>query len=390
VAKTTKKSRPTAATAASRAGSAVRRPTTRSSGDVAIRSAGWRGQGLVVGAISGWSRVAGVAAAAAALCLLIRPFVPAASAGGRQIGATPGVASLAAWLPAIVLLAAAGVSAATGRLPRLGLAVIGAAGALAVGIGLRWVWLLDTGHRTVLDLPVGGQALAGNRYAVGPGLWLGIAAAGLLVLGLVAAVAGWARTVTEDDGSLDGWRPTFSALGLFVGAIAAIAFSMAPSDSALSVAPPSVIQQTGIGRIGGLILVIVVVACCVLAATFRPWLATVGILASVGVVLLALSIDNLVVITRSRDLATSVGTVAEVVSAVLVLLLAAGAALVPTGSPADRSEPAGRPATAKKAAPATAKKAGPATAKKAGSAQGRKPRGRAVGGQPSTRRTGRP
>lgn len=357
---------------------------------MAIRSAGWRGQGLVVGAISGWTRVAGVAGVAAALCLLIRPFLPLATAAGRQVGVTPGVASLAAWLPAIVVLAAAAASAVTGRLPRLGLAVIGAAGALAVGVGLRWVWLLDTGHRTVLDLPVGGQALAGNRYAVGPGLWLGIVAAGLLVVGLVAAVAGWARTVTEDDGSLDGWRPTFSALGLFVGAIAAIAFSMAPSDSALSVAPPSVIQQTGVGRIGGLVLVIVVVGCCVLAATFRPWLATVGVLASVGVVLLALSIDNLVIVARSHDLTTSVGTVAEVVSAVLVLLLAAGAALVPAGSPADRTDAAGRPPTAKKAAPATARKAGQVPAKQQGSAQGRKPRGRPAGGQPSTRRSGRP
>ncbi len=361
-----------------RTGSAARGPVTGSTGAPAIRAAGWRGQGLVVGAISGWSRVAGAAAGAAALCLLVRPFLPLATAGGDPVGATPGIASLAGWLPAIVLLAAAGAAALTGRVPRVGLAVIGAAGALAVGVGLRWVWLFGTGQRTVLDLPVGGQAVAGNRYAVGGGLWLAVVAAGLLVLGLIAAVAGWARTVTEDDGALDGWRPTFGALGLFVGAIAAIAVSMAPSDSALNVAPPSVIQQNGLDRIGGLILAVVVVVCCVLAATFRPWLATVGVLLSVGVVLLALSLDNLVVVARSRDLTTSVGTVAEAVSAVLVLLLAVAAALVPAG-PAERGEP---PVRTGRGEPATR----PGGAR---TPAGRAPRGRPAGGQPTARQRGR-
>ena len=377
VPKTTKKSRPAAA-AAARARSAGREAMPRSSGDAAIRAAGWRGQGLVVGAVSGWSRVAGAAAAAAALCLLVRPFLPLATADGDPVGATPGIASLACWSLAIVLLATAGAAAMTGRIPRVGLAVIGAAGALAVGIGLRWLWLFDAGQRTVLDLPVGGQAVAGSRYAVGGGLWLAVVAAGLLVLGLITGVAGWARTVTDDDNRFDGWRPTFSALGLFVGAIAALAFSMAPSDSALNVAPPSVIQQAGLDRIGGLILVVVVVACCVLAATFRPWLATVGVLFAVGVVLLALALDNLVVVARSHDLTTSVGTVAEVVSAVLVVGLAAAAALVPA-SPVARGEP---PVRTGRSEPATR----PGGAR---TPPGRPSRGRPSGAKPAARRGGR-
>lgn len=293
----------------------------------------------VIGRVALATRVAGGLALAAAICLAVRPFLPVGTAHGHAVGRSAGVLGLVGWLPAVALLAGAGVACATGRMPRLWLAVVASAGALSVGFGLRWIWLLDTGQRTVLDLPVGGQVLRGNTYSVGSGLVLGLAAAGLLVLALLAALSGWTGTVMEDGGEFDRWRPRFGAIGFFLGVAVAGSFSIAGAGSALGVGPPTVTQQSGLDRIGGLLLAAAVVVCCVAAAGLRPWLAMLGAWAGVAVLLFGAGVENALVVRRSPDLTASLGTTAQIVAPVVLLLLAAGGALLS----APRAEPEGMP-----------------------------------------------
>lgn len=289
-------------------------------------SAAWRAEDVVVGRVAPAARAAGVLSILAAAALAVRPFLALATAHGHAVGDRPGVLGLLGWLPAIVLLGCAGTFVLLGRLPRPCLSVIGAAGAVSIGPLLRTIWLVE--GQSPLDLPVGGQAVRDRSYDIGSGLIVELIGFGLLAAALVLVLAGWTATVTDDDGGFDRRRPAFGVVGLFVGALAAGAVSMAPSTSPIAIAPPAVTAQVGLQRIGGLVLAVIVVCCCVVAASLRPWLAAVGAWLAVGVMLVGLAIENALVVGRSADLGFDVGTVAQLVLPVVVLALACWAALV--------------------------------------------------------------
>ncbi len=294
---------------------------------------GLRHDSVVVGRTPPLARVAGALGVLTGVALLVRPFLPLGTAGGHRIGTGLGALGIIGWIPAALVLIVAGAAAAAGRLPRLGLAAIGAAGGLAIGAGVRWVWLTDTSARTPIDLPLPGQAVSLGGYAVGSGLVVAIVGAAAGVLALICSYLAWGSTVMDDDGRFDGWRPAFGSAGLIVGAFGAIAFGTAPSSSAVGASPGGALQATGWLRASDLILIAALVLTCALAPTLRPRVAVVGAWVAVGVVLLGTAIENIVVVDRSPDLHTTLGTVAQPIAAGLVLVLALAAALVRPAPP---------------------------------------------------------
>lgn len=300
-----------------------KRPPTRDSRPAATAEAV---DEIVVGYVPSLARAAGILGVVCAVGLLVRPLLPLATAGGHRLGTGSTLVLALPWLPAALVVGFAGGLAATGRLPRLALGVLGSAGGLSIGLLLRWIWLTDTGARTVLDLPVSGQPLQGDRYGAGAGLWFAVVTAAVLVAALMAVAASWSSTVMDDDGRFDRVRPTLALWSLFVGAVVAVAYGAAPSNSSLGIAR-SVLQSTGLDRIGGLVLVAAIVVCCVVAPTARPRLATTGTLLGAAVMLFGLGFENLVVVAGSPDLHASFGTVAEVVAPLLVLMLVAASVL---------------------------------------------------------------
>jgi hypothetical protein len=289
----------------------------------------WRAGDVVLGRVATGARVAGALAVLAALGLAVRPFLPLGTVKGVGVGQTAGGLGLLGWLPAIAVLGGAGALTLSGRLTRFGMAAIGAAGAVSIGTLLRTLWLFGS-DRTTVDLPVGGQALHSDEYAAGGGLILQLVIGCLLVLALLAVLFGWTSTVMDDGGGLDRRRPAFAALGLFGGVITAGAFSMSASSSSIGIAQQAVTAQVGLQRVAGLILVGVIVCCCVLAPTLRPWLAAAGGWLGVAVMLVGQAIENLIAVHRSPDMHPNLGTVGQVFVPVLVLALAAAALLVRT------------------------------------------------------------
>jgi hypothetical protein len=304
---------------------AAKKPTARRP-EPSAPSAAWRAEDVVVGRVAIAARAAGALAVLAAVVLAVRPFLPLATAKGHAAGVRAGALGFLGWLPAVVVIGAAGVFVLLGRLPRPCLGVIGAAGALSIGPLLRTIWLIN--GQSPLDLPVGGQALRVPSYKTGSGLVFELIGFALLILALLLVLAGWTATVTDDDGGFDRRRPPFGVIGLFVGALAAGAVSMSPSTSPIAISPPAVTAQIGLERIGGLVLAVIIVCCCVLAASLRPWLAAAGAWLAVAVMLLGAAVENALVVHRSADLGFDVGTVAQLVMPIVVLMLAAAAALL--------------------------------------------------------------
>ena len=126
------------------------------------------GPGLVVGTVPALARVAGGVALLAAVLLMIAPAFPLARSGGVDLGGPGNVWAFVPPLPLAATVAAGGVLALRGRLPRLGLAVLFPAGTVAAGLLLQDAALLRTGSHSTIDLPLGIGTSA--RYEVGPGL----------------------------------------------------------------------------------------------------------------------------------------------------------------------------------------------------------------------------
>ena len=287
----------------------------------------WRAADVVVGRVAPAARMAGALAVAAAVGLAVRPFLALATVDGHVVGVRAGFLGFLGWLPAVLVVGGAGGLVLLGRLSRLGLAVIGAAGAVSIGSVLHTVWLLQ-GGRTALDLPVGGQALPGSGYSAGAGLILLLVTGGLLVLALVFVLLGWTGTVMDDGAGFDRRRPAFGTVGLFIGVLASGAVSVSASSSSIAIAPPAVTSQAGLQRVGGLTLAAVVVVCCVLVASLRPWIAAAGGWLGVAVMLAGPAVENALSVHRSPDLHADLGTYSQPILAVLVLGLAVTALLV--------------------------------------------------------------
>jgi iron complex transport system permease protein len=286
------------------------------------------GPGLVVGTVPPLARVAGGLAGAAAVLLLIAPAFPLARVGDTDLG-RPG--NLWAFVPALPLVALLGVAAGlavTGRLPRLGLAVLFPAGTLAAGLLLQTLGLLRTGSHTTLDLPLG--IGTSSRYEVGPGLLTHAAGYALLVLAAVLAAAAWPRTIMEDGGDLDPRRPRLAAWGLAAGVLTALVLGMAPYSSTIAPGAPTLPERHGLDLLGALVLALGAAAWAVLAATLRPRLAVVGAYAGLAATLLTLGLANGLLVARSGALGTSAGGVGVLLAALAAAALTLAAARIGT------------------------------------------------------------
>jgi len=283
---------------------------------------------LVVGTIPPLTRVAGAGGLAAALLLLIQPAFPLVREGGRGLGGAHNLWDFAVLLPAVLLLGAAGVLCLLGRLPRLGLAALIAAGGYGLGQLFRTAALLDTGGRSSLDLPLPEGQVRAFRYTPGPGLVLQVAALAVLAAVLVLALLSWRRTVMDDDGSFDPLRPTFAGMGFAGGLVgfAAVAFPPAsPRPGSLTVAMPSLFERSGLDLLGGWLLIGAVVVVAVGAATVRPRLAVTGMFAGLAAMFGTAALGDLLLVVRSTPLDLDTGAVFQVAAAVVFATLAAAA-----------------------------------------------------------------
>jgi iron complex transport system permease protein len=270
------------------------------------------------------ARVAGGLAVAGALVRLIVPAAPLAH--GTGVAANLGRGNF--WdfvvlLPLVALIGAAGGSAAMGRLPRLGLAVLLPVGTAAIGQTLRTIYLFDSA-RSSQDLPLGiGSSF---HYRAGGGLTLLLVADLLLVLAFVAASVAWSRTVMEDEGGFDGLRAKFAAVGLIAGVVGGLAVGMAAGDASIpGAAAPPVLEQDGLAELGGLVIAVGVAAWGAFAPTLRPRLATVGVFAALAVLVGTEGLSRGLLAARSPVVGVGAGAVTELLAAVALAALAVGA-----------------------------------------------------------------
>lgn len=284
------------------------------------------GPELVVGTVPPLARAAGAVAVLAAVLLLVAPAFPLARADGQDLGGPGNLWAFVPPLPLAALVAASGVLAALGRLPRLGLAVLFPVGTLAAGFLLRTLHLQQDGARSTLDLPLG---LGGSaRYEAGAGLLVSALAYGLLVLAAVLATAAWPRTIMEDGGDLDPRRPRLAAWGLAAGVLTALFLGMAPYASAIAPGAPTLPERDGLDLLGALVVALGAAAWTVLAATLRPRLAVVGAYAGLAAVLLTEGLSIALLVTRSDQIGPSAGGVGILLAAVAAAALSLVAARV--------------------------------------------------------------
>lgn len=278
------------------------------------------GPELVVGTVPPECRIAGGLAVLAAVLLLIAPAFPLARVDGTDVGGPGNLWAFVPALPLVALVGAAGALAVTGRLPRLGLAVLFPAGTIAAGLLLQTVALLRTGSHSTLDLPLGIGTSA--RYQAGPGLTTHAIGYGLLVAAAVVATAAWPRTIMEDAGDLDPRRPRLAAWGLAAGVLTALVLGMAPYSSTIAPGAPTLPERAGLDLLGALVVTLGAAAWAVLAATLRPRLAVVGAYAGLAATLLTLGLANALLVARSDGLGASAGGVGTLLAAVAIAVLA--------------------------------------------------------------------
>ena len=278
------------------------------------------GPGLVVGPVPALARAAGAAALGAAVLLLVAPAFPLARSGGQDLGGAGNLFGFVPVLPLVAVVAAAGVLAVRGRLPRLALAALFPAGTLAAGLLLRTLALTDTGSRTTLDLPLGIGTSA--RYEVAAGLLVLAAGYALLVVAAVLAAAAWPRTVMEDDGGLDPLRPRLAAWGLAVGVLAALVLGMAPYASSIAPGTPTLPERSGLDLLGALVVALGAMIWAVISATLRPRLAVVGAYAGLAAVLLSEGLAAWLLVARSPVIGPSAGGVGTLLAGLAMAVLA--------------------------------------------------------------------
>jgi hypothetical protein len=220
----------------------------------------------------------------------------------------------------VLTVAAGGLLAVRGRLPRLGLAALFPAGTVAAGLLLQAADLLRTGAHSTLDLPLGIGTSA--RYEVGAGLVLAVVGYGLLVAAALLAAAAWPRTIMEDAGELDPRRPRLAAWGLAAGVLTALVLGMAPYSSSIAPGTPTLPERHGLDLLGAAVVALGAAAWAVLAATLRPRLAVVGAYAGLAATLLAIGLSIGLLVARSDALGSSAGGIGVLLAAAAAAVLA--------------------------------------------------------------------
>ncbi|SEO68714.1 hypothetical protein [Trujillonella endophytica] len=280
-----------------RSGAAAPRPQTRKS-----RSVAPAGPSLVVGTTPALARATGGLLVLAGLLGVASLFPTYLVVDGQETQLAAGLAGVLSALVVPLTSIAVGTLLAAGRLPKFGLAHAGVAGALALG-GL-FIELYNGSESTdrAGREVVAGEWLVTSTVDRGAGWWLGVLGLACLVLAGGCALAAWGRTVMDDDGALDPFRPGLAGLAaaLGVGTVLCLAVPSVGLPELLETDPrtleQSVIEQQGpealYGRpgwalLGGLLLAGAILLCSVLAPSLRPRLAAVGALLAITATVLA-------------------------------------------------------------------------------------------------------
>jgi hypothetical protein len=266
------------------------------------------GDGLVVGDVPVAARVAGGLLVLAALAGLAALFPTYLVVGGRALTLGGGVGGVLAGLVVPVTSAAVGAGLAAGRVPRLGLAHAGVAGALALGS-----LLIEVYRGSSSTLRPGIEVLAGERVLTssvetGPGWWLAVTGLALTVLAGACAAAVWGRTVMEDRGRLDPARPALAGAAVLLGVLTVLCLALPAADvpdrlvddpaTGLEIVveqqgPQALLERPGLALLGGLLLAGAVVLGSVLAPSLRPRLAAVGGFLAVAATVLGAGLTGL-------------------------------------------------------------------------------------------------
>ena len=263
---------------------------------------------VVVGTTPVAARVAGGLLVLAGLLGLAALFPTYLVLAGQSVSLADGpIGVLAALLVPLTSLAVGGLLAA-GRLPKLGLAYAGVAGALALGSLLIELYNGSQSVQRAGREVLGGQWLLTTSVDRGAGWWLNVLALGCLVLAAGWAAATWGRTVMEDDGALDPTRPTLAGLAVLIGAGTVLCLAQPAADlPELLVTNPRTLEQIvveqqgpqalyerpGWALLGGLLLAGALLLSSVLAPSLRPRLAAVGGLLAITVVVLAAALTGI-------------------------------------------------------------------------------------------------
>lgn len=275
----------------------------------------------VVGPVPVLARAAGVVAIVASLLLVLVRYQPYVDVGGTEVSPPHGPLDIVAALLWPASIAAAGVSVLLGRLPRLGLAVLASAGALAIGLSCGELYQLQDAdaHRGVEIFF--GQRLVTSSLEPMLGVWVQLSAYLLLVVVLVLTLLSWSGTTMDDAGDFDGQRPRVMGLSALTGVVGALAVAARPQDVPdqvltsvtgfrTTVEVPgevSLLDRLGLDLFGGVLLAVAVFATALLAATWRPRLATVGGLAGLGAYFLSTGLSLLLETRRYADVVAAAG-----------------------------------------------------------------------------------
>ncbi|WP_299952361.1 hypothetical protein [uncultured Modestobacter sp.] len=263
---------------------------------------------LVVGAVPVLARLAGLLLVLAGLVGAVAVFPTYLVVGGQALRfATGPLDALVALVgPGATLVVGAGLL--LGRVPRLGLAFAAIGAVLAVG---RLLIELYRGNGSTTRPAI--EVLAGERVLTssvetGAGWVLGVVALALTVLAGLVAIAAWGRTVMDDAGSLDPFRPALAGAAVLLSVAAVLCLALPAADVPDRVVvdpatgletvvategPQALLERPGLALLGGLLLAGALVLCAVIAPSLRPRLGAVGGLLALAVFLLAAGLAGL-------------------------------------------------------------------------------------------------
>lgn len=275
----------------------------------------------IVGPVPGVARLAAAAGLLAGVLLLAARFLPYADVGGVEVRPPHAPWDIGAALIWSGVLIAAGVSVLLGRLPRLGLTVLAASGALAIGLAVGEAYHLQgtEAHRGVEFFF--GQRLVTSSVQPLAGVWVHLAAYLLLLVAVVLTLIAWPRATMEDAGEFDSRRPLAMGLAAIGGLTGVLAVAARPLDTpdlvvqdvtGLRITVPvpggvSLLDRLGLDLAGGVLLAAAVFLVALLAATLRPRLASVGAFAGLAAYFLTAGLSFLLEAGRYDDVEMAAG-----------------------------------------------------------------------------------
>ncbi len=268
-------------------------------------------------------------AVVAGLLLAIGALLPHLRVGAETVVAGDSFAAIVvAWFWPLVVIVA-GVSVAVGRYPRLGMAALTVAAAVAVAalVGELY-WATPDAARGRYEI-IFGRRLLTSSVQVGAGWY--VVVTGLILLILVGIAIGWlwSRVIMDDNESLDPGRPLLGGLAAVSGVIAVLSLSatlvripdqvtvgqqviagqLRPVESVLPVeGAVGLLERPGLALTGGLLMAAVLVLFSMFCTTLRPRLAVVGGLAAFAGYLLALAAQAILEAARSDQIELSIGS----------------------------------------------------------------------------------